>query len=146
MGGTTATPQLDRGDQLTAWVDGQCRLCRGFQAWVEDRDEGSAVRFCDFRQADDRDLPRARAEHEQRLWVGGAEGELEGGFDGVLRILAALPGWQGLARLGARPLVRRIGRRLYAVVARHRQASGGAASSGGDREDTRPPGCDPLPG
>lgn len=101
-------------------MDGECSLCRRSQAWCEQRDGGSRLRFRDFRTAELGDLPAAYARHEGSLWVRGADGTPAEGFAAWRLIVGRLPGWGWLAAAAKLPPLSWIGPPLYRLVARMR--------------------------
>ena len=108
------------GQTLDVWMDGECRVCRLSQRWCERRDPNGRVQFRDFRSVDDADLPVARRNLEESMWVRDGDGRVLSGFAAWRRIMAELPGWKWLARLSALPPLRLVGPTLYLLVARNR--------------------------
>jgi predicted DCC family thiol-disulfide oxidoreductase YuxK len=121
---------FDPASTSTVWIDGECSLCTGLRDWAETRDRVGALDFRDFRGAEDRQLPRQRSEHEEQLWVVGADRGPVGGYDAVLEVLRRLPGWSWLAAVGSWSLLLPVGRAVYRLVARHRPRGSGDGGCG----------------
>jgi predicted DCC family thiol-disulfide oxidoreductase YuxK len=68
----------------------------------------------------DPNIPVARRDLEESMWVRDADGLLLSGFAAWQRIMAELPGWRWLASLSVLPPVRWVGPGLYRLVARNR--------------------------
>jgi len=110
----------DEGRTLDVWMDGNCRICQRSQKWCERRDSQGRVKFHDFRVLDDPNIPVARREFEESMWVRDADGLLLSGFAAWQRIMAELPGWRRLAGLSRLPPVSWIGPTLYRLIAKNR--------------------------
>lgn len=71
-----------------------------------------------------------RAAARQQMYILSPEGELAGGYDGVVMIVGAMGG-AGLVVWGMRlAWIRRPGWAVYRWIARHRSCAGGACSIG----------------
>jgi predicted DCC family thiol-disulfide oxidoreductase YuxK len=114
------TTVKDEGRTLDVWMDGNCRICQRSQKWCERRDSQGRVQFHDFRVLDDPNIPVARRELEESMWVRDADGLLLSGFAAWQRIMAELPGWRWLAGLSRLPPVSWIGPTLYRLIAKNR--------------------------
>jgi predicted DCC family thiol-disulfide oxidoreductase YuxK len=105
---------------LEVWMDGNCRLCQTSRTWCELRDRNARIRFVDFRNTRDEDLPLPRGDHEESMWVRDDDGDLLAGFAAWRRVMSELPGWRLLAWLTAIPPFNLIGPPLYRLIAAHR--------------------------
>lgn len=103
-------------------MDGECPLCRQSQRWAEARDRHDRLRFRDFREAPDEELPLPRGEMEKALRVRRPDGRLVGGFAGWRALMAALPRWRWMARVAGLPPLRWIGPPLYRFISSRRHA------------------------
>jgi predicted DCC family thiol-disulfide oxidoreductase YuxK len=110
----------DSGRTLDVWMDGNCRICQKSQRWCDQRDPKGRVVFYDFRVLDDSNIPVARRNLEESMWVRDPDGILLSGFAAWQRIMAELPRWRWLAGLSGLPLVSWVGPGLYRLVARNR--------------------------
>lgn len=105
---------------IEVWYDGSCPICTRSRTWSEHRDERGRLRFRNFREASDEELPASRDRHRATLIVRTPSGELLHGFAAWRRILLALPHWRWLARLAALPPLAWIGPPVYRLISRHR--------------------------
>jgi predicted DCC family thiol-disulfide oxidoreductase YuxK len=105
---------------LGVWMDGNCGLCQTSQEWCELRDRDGRIRFIDFRDTDEDDLPLTSTDHETSMWVRDNDGTLLEGFAAWRRIMDELPGWRWMGRLASLPPLSLIGPTLYRLVAAHR--------------------------
>ena len=112
------------GKAIEVWMDGDCPVCRASRAWCEMRDRGERVRFRDFRTAADADLPAPRDVLHASMWVRGPDDALHEGFEGWRTILGELPRWRWLAHVTGLGPLRRLGPRIYRLVARNRHRFG----------------------
>jgi len=110
----------DEGRALNVWMDGDCRICQRSQRWFERRDPNGRVQFHDFRVLDDPNIPVARRDLEESMWVRDADGLLLSGFAAWQRVMAELPGWRWLAGLTVLPPVSWVGPSVYRLIARNR--------------------------
>lgn len=110
----------DIRQRLDVWMDGNCSLCQRSKAWCETRDRNGRVRFIDFRTASGDELPLTHEEHQTSMWIRDHDGILLEGFAAWRRIMAEIPGWKWLARLGSLPPFTLIGPHLYNLIASNR--------------------------
>ena len=111
---------MSRIGSIEIWYDGTCPVCSRSRAWVERRDTANRLRFRDFRDAADAELPASRDRHRATLIVRSPDGELLHGFAAWREILRGLPGWRWLARLAGLPPLAWIGPPIYRLVSRYR--------------------------
>ena len=106
--------------RLDVWMDGNCSLCQRSKAWCETRDRNGRIRFIDIRAASGDELPLTQEEHQTSMWIRGHDGILLEGFAAWRCIMAEIPGWKWLARLGSLPPFTLIGPHLYNLIASNR--------------------------
>jgi predicted DCC family thiol-disulfide oxidoreductase YuxK len=129
------TPE-DTSGKLTVWMDGSCMLCQKSQGWCELRDLNRRLRFKDFRTANEDELPLARSDHEQSMWVRDPDGEVFGGFAAWRRIMAEIPRWRWLARMASFPPFNLVGPPVYRFIAARRSSPGNPVSGQGRHSPT----------
>ena len=115
------------------FYDGTCELCRRSRAWLERRDARGAFAFVDSRDAGaTARWPGISAEEtEGRIVVLAPDGTRQGGYDGVVTLLRAIPRWRVVAPLLGAWGVRLVGRVVYRAVARNRYRIMGRAACEG---------------
>jgi predicted DCC family thiol-disulfide oxidoreductase YuxK len=105
---------------LEVWIDGSCKVCRRSERWCRKLDKNERIVFRDLHYELDPPAPKERlleAVHVRR-----ADGVVESGFEAWRQIMLALDRWRWLGRISALPIVRQVGRLVYAAIAlnRHR--------------------------
>ena len=115
------------------FYDGTCELCRRSRAWLERRDARGAFAFIDSRDpvAMARWPEVSAVETVGRMVVRSPDGKQQGGYDGVVALLRAIPRWRVVAPLLAAWGVRSVGRLVYRAVARNRYRLMGRAACEG---------------
>lgn len=94
-------------EPLEILYDADCRLCAAARRWTEKRDDDRRCRF----------VPSDPGDRSSRLLTVRDRETILSGFDGWIKILEHLPGWERRAHLlGWRPF-RPIGRIVYRMVA-----------------------------
>ena len=124
------------GGRHVILFDGVCELCNTGADWIRVRDRAGRFEFLPYQSEEARRrfpaLEPARL--AEAMHVVAPDGEVRAGVDAASWVFAALPGWAWLARMLARPSVRRVLRPIYARVARSRRLHG-----------TTKPGANPPP-
>jgi predicted DCC family thiol-disulfide oxidoreductase YuxK len=113
--------------RYVVFFDGHCRLCtEGHQAL------GQMETTADLRFVDVQDWSQL-SQYPQidpaaalgQMHVLTPDGTVAGGFDALVALMPALPDYAMFHPLLRRPLVRRVGHKVYKWVARHRYSIGG---------------------
>jgi predicted DCC family thiol-disulfide oxidoreductase YuxK len=104
---------------LTVWYDGRCGVCTRSRDWILAR-APQRFDFVDFRTEADAALPASLMELESAMWVRATDGRLSSAYEGWRTIMAEIPRWRWLARLGAVPPFTWLGSLGYRLVARWR--------------------------
>jgi predicted DCC family thiol-disulfide oxidoreductase YuxK len=112
---------------LTVLHDAECGFCLATVRWLEARDRHGRLRFVALQEAPTsgramlRELARTRDLAAELHVVDERAGTVSSGAEAVLMVLAVLPGWGWLTRLGRPRPAMWVADRAYRLVARQRR-------------------------
>ncbi|MEE4273734.1 MAG: DUF393 domain-containing protein [Thermoanaerobaculales bacterium] len=109
--------------QLEVWIDGSCSVCRRSERWCRRRDANERIVFRDLHR--DPDPPASKESLLEAVHVRRSDGAVDSGFEGWRQIMLALDGWRWLGRISALPILRQLGRLVYAAIAANRHRLSG---------------------
>jgi predicted DCC family thiol-disulfide oxidoreductase YuxK len=112
------------------FYDGQCPLCQRTRQLLLRLPAGAPLVFVDTHEARAMASFPAMADKDiaGQVWVRNPAGKLAGGYDGLLLLAPAFSFGRLLQPLLRGALARRLGRRVYGWVSRHRYQLFGATS------------------
>ena len=105
---------------VQVYYDASCRLCAAEMHNLRVRDQAGRLAFVDCSAPGFAGGPAPTAQLMQAMHCQDARGQVFAGVD-AFRVLYHAVGLHGVQRTLANPLVSRLSRRLYPVLARHRQ-------------------------